>query len=317
MDSGARQDTIFERAPSGLLVPVGLAADMWKYQSSTYAHIKGRAIELLQRFEANGLDVRRSSSIQSLARQASELSDAWLCDEFHTVTFDHVLAMLQIDRIATAALAVPRANEAAFLKDLLNGSLDLLKREQSKAKDTLWELELLRILTDHQIPAELREPDILFSLSGPALGVACKKLYSEGNVSKVVSNAVSQIERDAEFGIVALNIDDLLPADVLLKAETTEKMTKSLVDFVQDFMARHERHFRRYLQPGRALAILASCSTIADLSAVKARFVNARQSVAWAIPGMTPDKERQLDEFIRAFQSQYPEETRNLAGGRA
>lgn len=317
MDSGARQDTIFEKAPSGLLLPVGLAADMWKYQSSTYAQIKGRAVELLQRFEANGLHVRRSSSIQILVQRASELSDAWLCDKLHTVTFDHVLAMLQIDRIATAALAIPRAHEEAFLKDLLNGSLDLLKREQSKAKDTLWELELLRILTDHQIPAELREPDILFSLSGPELGVACKKLYSESNVSKVVSNAVSQIEREAEFGIVALNIDDLLPADVLLKAETTEKMSRSLVNFVQDFMGRHERHFRRYLQPGRAIAILTSCSTIADLSVVKAKFVNARQSVAWAIPGMSPDKERQLDEFIGAFQSQYPVETPNLVGGRA
>lgn len=317
MDSGARQDTIFERAPSGLLVPAGLAADMWKYQSSTYAHIKGRAIDLVERFRANGLDVRRSSSIQNLVRQASELSDAWLCNELDTVTFDHVLAMLQIDRIATAALAIPRASEAAQLKDLLNGSLYLLKREQSKAKDTLWELELLRILTDHGIAAELREPDILFSLSGPTLGVACKKIYSEGNVSKVVSKAVSQIERDAEFGIVGLNIDDLLPADVLLKANTTEEMTKSLVDFVQAFLARHERHFRRYLQPGRAMAILASCSTIADLSAVKAKFVNARQSVAWAIPGMTPDKERQLDEFISAFQSQYPKATRELVESRA
>lgn len=317
MSSGARQDTIFEKAPSGLLVPVGLAADMWKYQSSTYAHIKGRAVQLLERFGAHSLDVRRSSSIQNLVRLASELSDAWLCNELHTVTFDHVLAMLQIDRIATAALGIPRASEAALLKDLLNGNLDLLKREQSKAKDTLWELELLRILTAHGIPAELREPDILFSLSGPTLGLACKKIYSEGNVSKVVSKAVSQIERDAEFGIVALNVDDLLPADVLLKAETTEKMTNSLVDFVQGFMARHERHFRRYLQPGRAMAVLVSCSTIADLSDVKARFVNARQSVAWAIPGMTPENERQLDEFIRTFQSQYPNATQHLVGGRA
>lgn len=317
MDSDGRQDTIFEKTPSGLLVPVGLAADMWKYQSSTYAHVKGRAVELLERLRANGLDVRRSSSIQSLARRVSELSDAWLCNELHTVTFDHVLAMLQIDRIATAALGIPPTNEAALLKDLLNGNLDLLKREQSKAKDTLWELELLRILTTHGIPAELREPDILFTLSGPTLGVACKKIYSEGNVSKVISKAVSQIERDAEFGIVALNIDDLLPLDVLLKAETTEKMTKSLVDIVQDFMARHERPFRRYLQPGRAMALITSCSTIADLSDVKARFVNARQSVAWSIPGMTPDKERQLDEFIRTFQSQHPRGTQDLVGGGA
>ncbi len=309
MDSGARQEANFERTSSGLLVPVGLVTDMWKYQSSTYAHIKGRAIELLERFRSAGLDVRRSGSIQNLVRLASELSDAWLCNGLRAITFGHILAMLQVDRIATAAIVIPRARETALLKDLLNGSLDLLKREQSKAKDTLWELELLRILTDHGISADLREPDILFSLSGPTLGVACKKIYSEANVSKVVSKAVSQIERDTEFGIVALNIDDLLPADVLLMVDTREEMVKSLVDFIQAFMARHERHFQRYLRPGRAMAVLTSCSSIACLSEVKAGFVNARQSVAWTIPGMAPESKRQLDEFIGVFQSRYPKAT--------
>ena len=47
----------------------------------------------------------------------------------------------------------------------MNGSLDLLNREQSKAKDTLWELELWQTLVRMGMHATLEEPDIVVSES--------------------------------------------------------------------------------------------------------------------------------------------------------
>ena len=307
MQSGAHHEPIFEQAPSGLLLPIGSSSSLWKHDTSSYVHIKTRALGLADLIRANGLDERRSASITRFTREASELSDAWLCNTMHTMTIQHLLATLQIDRIAqaTADLHVDEPSRAA-LAGLLTGSLDLLQREQSKAKDTLWELELHHMLMQHGISAALKEPDILLSLTGPSLGIACKKLYSEANVSKVVSNAIAQIERDAEFGIVALNIDDLLPADSLLKAPSTEVMSNMLAEHIQEFMARHERHLRRYLKPGRALAMLVSCATIADVETTKARFLNARQSVAWTIPGLAPEKEEQMQAFVAALSLRYP-----------
>ena len=307
MQIGSHHEPIFEQAPSGLLLPIGSSTSLWKQGNSSYVHIKGRALDLGALIRANGLDVRRSQSISRFTREASELSDAWLCNAMHTMTIQHLLATLQIDRVtqATTDLLVDELSRVA-LAGLLTGNLDLLQRKPSKAKDTLWEIELHHMLTQHGISAELKEPDILLSLTGPRLGIACKKLYSEANVSKVVSNAIAQIERHAEFGIVALNIDDLLPPDSLLKAPSTEVMSNILVEHIRGFLARHERHLLGYLKPGRALAILVSYTTIADVETIPARFLNARQSVAWKLPGLATAKEEQMTLFIAALRSQYP-----------
>jgi len=234
------------------------------------------------------------------------MADSWDRDERDKVTFAHLLAAAQIERIATAALSTTRsAAQATALRGLLTGTLDLLGREQSKAKDTLWELELLRVLVDHNIDATLGEPDLSVRFSGAPVGFACKKIYSEGNVSKVLSNAVIQIEREGEFGIIALNLDELLPANAILKAPTILVMTSMLEARNNDFLSAHERHLRKYLIPGRAISILVSCAAIADVENAENRFLNARQTTVWQIPGMPGAKAEQMNRFLSAMNSQY------------
>lgn len=46
----------------------------------------------------------------------------------------------------------------------------------------------------------LEEPDLLIAGSTDEIGVACKKLYSDANFSKVLSVAVSQIRRSMKPG---------------------------------------------------------------------------------------------------------------------
>ncbi len=307
MTRGSDHKPIFEATPAGLLIPAGSSTELWNQDSSTYVFVKARALKLKELIEANGLDVYKNPSLLSHIKHATELSDAWLCNQMESITFQHLLGALQIDRIAQATSKLPISDQTKrVLSDLLDGTLNLLGREQSKAKDTLWELELFQMLSRHGIRAHLGEPDILLSFSGPSLGIACKKLYSEGNVSKVISQAVHQIERDVEFGIVALNIDDLLPDESLLKAGNFSVMTEMLSNFVMKFMHRQERHFRRYLTPGRTLSVLVSCATIADIPSAEIRFMNARQSVTWSLPGLSSEKAEQMQFFMNAFRAQYP-----------
>ena len=297
---------IFEIADSRLLLQSGSTSAFSVEDSTSYVAIKARAVELRNLFEKHNLSPQKSSTLTKLINDAVELSDAWLCNTMDQISFNHLLSAFQIDRIAMAALPIGAHNDAkAVLSSLLKGSINLLDREQSKAKDTLWELELLGILTSHGIDARLGEPDIIVTFEGTRVGIACKKFYSELNVSKVLSQAVAQIERDLDFGIVALNIDDTLPANVLLKAATVEDMAGSLTDRNYDFLRNHERHLKRYLTPGRALSALVSCSSIADVTSAKQRFMNARQSTVWHVPGLSQAKDQQMKYFFEAINSQY------------
>lgn len=306
MKRTSEHSPIFEIDSAGQFAKIGTTSAFTSVASSPYSGIKSRALSLADLFSLHGLDTRKSASLQQLIDMTISMSDSWDRGAKEEVTFVHLLAAAQIERVATAALSTTHsAAQDSTLRGLLTGSLDLLGREQSKAKDTLWELELLRILIDHKIEATLCEPDLSVRFSGVPVGFACKKIYSEANVSKVLSNAVSQIEREGEFGIIALNLDDLLPANAILKAPTLAVMSSKLEDRNNAFLRTHERHLRKYLTPGRAISVLVSCAAIADVENADNRFLNARQTTVWQIPGIPDAKAEQMNQFLAAMNSQY------------
>lgn len=297
---------ILEVDLAGQATQIGNTSAFTTVASSPYSGIKSRALSLVTLFGSHGLDTTRSASLQKFIDMTISMSDSWDRGAKDEVRFAHLLAAAQLERIATAALSTARsAAQATALRGLLTGTLDLLGREQSKAKDTLWELELLRVLVDHNIDAALGEPDLSVRFSGAPVGFACKKIYSEGNVSKVLSNAVSQIERESEFGIIALNLDELLPANAVLQAPTLSAMSSMLEARNTEFLSTHERHLRKYLAPGRALSVLVSCAAIADVENAENRFLNARQTTVWQIPGIPEAKAEQMNRFLAAMNAEY------------
>jgi hypothetical protein len=303
MKRTSEHSPILEFNLAGHLTQIGTTSAFTSVASSPYSGIKSRALSLVDLFNSHGLDMRKSASLQRLIDMTIAMSDSWDSGAKDEVTFAHLLAAVQIDRITSAALSTTRCvAQDSTLRGLLTGSLDLLGREQSKAKDTLWELELLRILVDHKIDVTLGEPDLSVHFSGAPEGFACKKIYSERNVSKVLSNAVSQIEREGEFGIIALNLDDLFPVNAILKAPTLAVMSSILEDRINAFLRTHERHLRKYLTPGRAISALVSCAAIAD---VENRLLNARQTTVWQIPGIPDAKAEQMNQFLAAMNAQY------------
>jgi hypothetical protein len=72
-------------------------------------------------------------------------------------------------------------------------------------------------------------PDVIVNYENSRIGIACKKLYSERHVQNVLSEAVGQIEGDFDFGIVGLNLDDLLPEGVVLKGSSTNAVAERLL----------------------------------------------------------------------------------------
>lgn len=259
MHKHATHQPIYLQTESGVLVQIGNTSDFSNQDSFSCLTVKHRGISLQNLYHQNGLAINPTSGLAQLIGDATNLSDSWFCNDMSGVTALHLFSAAQLDRIATAALPLGMSDKAkALLTDLLSGSLDLLSRANSKAKNTLWELELWQVFSKLGMSASLEEPDIVVSFEGARIGIACKKIYSERNVSKVLSQAVSQIEGAFSFGLVALNLDDLTPPNTILKAASINQISETIAGLNFEFLKRHERYLRNYLEPGRAIAILVS-----------------------------------------------------------
>lgn len=306
MKRTSEHQPIFTVDKSGSLTQTGSTSLFSVEGSAPHKETRDRAVALKSLFEANGLSIGKSPTLAKLFNHTMQRSEARDSGMLDGISYEHIFSAAQMERIALAVEALSTdLDPRPHLVALLTGSINLLDRERSKAKDTLWELELLRMLRDIGINAHLGEPDLILEFEGAKIGVACKKLYSEANVWKVLSRAIAQIERRFDFGIVAVNLDDLLPENSLLEAPTIKSMTGVLEARLNKFMQEHERHLRRYLEPGRAITALVSCAALADVPSAQPRFLNARQSVAWHIPGLASAKGQQMANFIEAFRSHY------------
>lgn len=291
---------VYEKTASGSSVPVGSTTEANSFSKFSVTSTYLDSTKMLQFFRSNGVDPSRSTSLMRLIAQTSDSGGI----PGAQVSHEQIFASLQLRRIIDAVNAI--ADDPSLprlLAELLDGTLDLLARGQSKAKDTLWEIELLRILRSNGISSGFGEPDLLLTVSADPVGVACKKLYSEANFSKVISRAVAQIQRSLNLGIVAVNLDDLMPENSILKAPTPDIAAKMLDKRIYTFMAEHERHLRKYIEPGRAIAVIVSCAVLADLDQNNPRFCNVRQTNAWHIPSISPQIDQQFSAILAAFQS--------------
>lgn len=290
---------IWQTRDSGLSVPEGTVSDLSISSSQTYLQIKHEAIAVEELYAASNVPLPATSDLAKLIGDAKRLSDAWLTGKAEGIPLTVLFRVGLLDRITAAVLPLADApHRTKFLRALVSGGLELLDRRRSAAKDALWELELWATLKRRSFDANLEEPpDIVVNFEDSKIGIACKKLYSVRHVQNILSQAVAQIEPSFDFGIVAISIDDLLPANQILRAPTHESLAQFISDLNTRFLQAHERHFRKYLKSGRLISAFVSTGTLADVYRAETRFNNARQSTVWTIPGLSTEKERALRKF--------------------
>ncbi len=297
-----QHQALYDRTDAGVLIPSGGTSVFTATSSNTYLENKELANSLLDLFRRNGVKLHPTCDIVRLASNAVALSDSLFCDPLATCSDMERFEVLQLRRIASAAMSLDGATVASkYLRDLRNGSLDLFERKQSKAKDTLWELELRELFRSWSMNVEFGEPDLIVQFEDSRVGVSCKKIYSIENLEKVLSRAVKQIAVACDFGIVAMNLDDLVPARQSLHARSTQEMADILASCNFEFLRTHERHFRRYLESGRAICALISTAAFVEIPAESPRYLNARQSFVWTIPGLPAAAAQQVRRFRDAI----------------
>lgn len=290
---------VWERSAAGVLIPQGTILEASDRRSTNILGIKERAVAIEALYAGAGIDLSPVSALGKFIRNAKEVSDRWLSAKGQT--YPEMFATMHMMRIADAVLSLEgHARRTYYLERLLAGEIDFFKRVESDAKNVLWELEFWSSLKRRGAPAQLRDPpDIVVNLAGGSLGVACKKVYSEANIEKTLSNAAKQV-KDFEIGIVAMNVDDLTPADTVLAVNDQQEMNEILRTHCEEFLQRHERHLRRYLSQQRLVAALVSIHVVADVRAWRVRFNNAWSATIWSLPELSEDKRRLTREFGRS-----------------
>ena len=294
-----RYGQAWEQSPSGLLVPTAKISDISVRSKTNYLGIKNRAIEIETLFVDAGLKLDASSGLGQLIKKAKELSDNWLLVKKEELNYETLFLSMHLDRIADAILLLSNVSEKNhFLKKLKSGTLNFLSREKSEAKNTLWEIEVWAKLRKRLNAVYLEEPpDIVVKFNNSSIGISCKKLYSESHVQNILSQAVKQIEQNFEFGIVAINLDDLLPADVILKMKSSDAVTERLNDINTNFINRHIRHFTKYFSKNRIISAIISTSILTDVPPERPRVRNTSQWTVWTVSELSQRHKTQLNKF--------------------
>jgi hypothetical protein len=291
-------EQLWHHESSGVITPAGVHSDLSFVSTETFLRIKEKAAEIEALYESSSVALPKTCHLSQLIEDARILSDAWLLNRKHELTATRQFRVMHLNRIADAVLPLHDIPERTkYLVSLTSGNLDLLSRHRCHAKDVLWELELWSALRSRSFDVSLLEPDILARFEGLKLAIACKKLHSDRHLQNVLSRGVAQVKSSSDFGIVAINIDDLIDANVILRIGSVA-MAERFVTAINDrFLFVHDRHFRKYLSSGRLLCVLVSTAVIADIPSARPRFHNVRRSSIWTIPGLPVEKERMLRRF--------------------
>jgi hypothetical protein len=254
------KSTLWRRTPAGIMAPRGVSVG----HHVTYLKAKEKAVAVENLYASRNIRLPARCGLAILIEAAKAALDAWLTGKERSLSAAQFYQTIHLDRVANALLSGlvgdDHTTEEA-LRRLTKGSLSLWDRKESSAKDVLWELELNALFNRMSIPATLKEPpDIMLNLDNPQVGVTCKKVYSDKHFSNTLSKGVSQLAGDSSiFGIVAVNLDDNLPANTIRVATDPESPFQHTN---LQFIEKHRHRFLKYLQQHRVTAILVSTAGI-------------------------------------------------------
>ncbi len=271
---------------------------------SSFHDLKQKIQQIEAIFDDANIPLRKDSDLGRIIADAKSCSESAQMKIPEKVSSEMFFNAMHLDRIAKALLPLANVKDKCkYLKAVLSGTLDFFKRKQSHAKDIFWELEVWSKLLTSSQHVFLKEPDIAIEFEDVHIGIACKKIYSEGHIQQVLSKAVHQIGNNYQFGIAAFNIDDLLQGEATLKHTSLDGVIEWLHNRNGEFLEKHDRHFRKYLANGRILVALISSSIISDVPSEQPRFQNLQPWTIWEIPGLPKEHLKQRDRLYELIMN--------------
>jgi len=263
-----------------------------KVKKMNYKEIHKQVKYIQQQFDENNVTINTQSYLFKLLENT-------LVNYSDSNTSLEVFNALYVNRIYSALLNLEGfENKSKYLKDLLKDTLDFMARTPSHSKNILFELEVAGSFRKIFKDTYLDEPDIVVPFESGNVGIACKKIVSEKNFQNLLSKAVKQIkDNNFIFGIVAINIDNLLPEKTILNANTLSQASDILHEENMKFINKHSSKFFKYLKDNRIISVLVVSSIIVDIKNEKPRFNNIAESTLWTIQDLGEEHKEKIDKF--------------------
>lgn len=266
----------------------------------TYELIAQRVRLVREVLIERNIRVRSGSSLSQFLSQAEILDQQW---HDGTATSIEVLRdAAHVNRLALAVLAL--RDDPAIKEPLHRMASNVMMpdtRQQSRGKDALWEIVLLAHLRDIGVEARFEDPpDIVVMLDGVDYPIACKKVWTERGVKEHIRKASKQLRRFGNGGVIALNLDDLVPPGKLLRHDDRESAGSFLDQFNLGFIERHRSVLQQAVMDGHCDGVWVSVCTATDLVAEKTRFNLYTQTAIWHLSDASEASKARLLRFTQA-----------------
>jgi hypothetical protein len=280
--------------PNDILRPEGTRPDY----VTTYAEVAGKSDRAKQILGNRSISLHPTSVLATLMSMTYQLSSEWNSQERSEGWEGRLFSALHVNRICDAVIAVEHdSGSQECLKRIAGSDMNLPLHDQSQGKDSLFELELLNYLRQHRLSARLEEPDIVVDMPWGSYPIACKKINSIRNLEKQVSSACRQLKPFAGAGLIALNIDVLVPENHLLGASTGALAGAKLQHMIDNFRERHGRKLREVMAAARCDGVLLSLTSMADVEQIRPRLNYFTQTDCWTLSNRNYHGRRRMREF--------------------
>ncbi len=249
------------------------------------------------------ITINPCSVLARLLKHCHKILEAW--EEGEGQNVQAMIDASNTGRIVDSILEAATETAALeLLRRIAKNDVDLAARKISQGKDALWELELLLYLRRRNIGVRLQEPDLLATIGNYDFPIACKKIYSEKKVGSQMRSGAGQLKNFSGKGIIALNIDDLIPSETILTAATIPIAEQKMHEFIHSFLERHQHKIRDFLKLRKCEGVLVSASCPSDIIYSKPRIINYNQMTFWSpIEWLTDESQDRINEYKNAVES--------------
>lgn len=274
-------------------------------QTWTYQQVAEKAAATRDAIEGLGIRMHRDCALAKLLREAEALARDWEQGHTDEKWLPRLMAAAHSNRISDAiaeCLSDPEAIEC--IRRMCSNGLDISGRERSMGKDALWELDLASFLKRRGISTVHEDPpDLIADFGFGAYPIACKKVYSEQGIESQVRKGAKQLERYGRPGLVAINFDDLAPANALLQSQSQISASDFLAKLNHEVINRNQARLQRFIVDGRCDGLLVSTTTLADIVDSTTRFNTHTQTTLWTLDSIGPDQRDRIARIRTALEA--------------
>jgi ribosomal protein S15P/S13E len=293
------------KSDSGLLIPSGTVSDFPPVSEKISLPKIGKlAVKLENLYNKYQVLIPSSSDLASLIKSAKELTYHLENNQKNKITRELIINTLFLYRIISAVLPIDGYNKVkGSLKKLTKKNLNIFNREKSNAKDKFCEIGIWEKLKKMGAPVDFGEPDIYWKEKGLVFGIACKKIYSDAHIQRITSKAVKQISQSTTYGMIAFNLDDLVvPENKILECRNETEGVGKLIEVGQNFLNKHQRHFKKYFLKNKLMGVIALTSCITHIDTY---YIGSGMAV-WSHSQLNSENKKRINLFKEKLQNNIP-----------